>query len=79
METDTARADLKHMVVLAYGEEQHITPHLLRHFFVNAILSATDNPETARKAARHASIATTQRYLHVDEKEVQAAHHKVFG
>jgi site-specific recombinase XerD len=79
IDTDTARSDLKHLAVLAYGEQEHITPHLLRHFFVNAILEATDNPETARKAARHESIATTQRYLHVDEKEVQAAHHKVFG
>jgi site-specific recombinase XerD len=79
IDTDTARADLKHLVILAFGDDEHITPHILRHFFVNAILEATDNPETARKAARHDSIATTQRYLHVDEKEVQAAHQKVFG
>jgi site-specific recombinase XerD len=78
IDTDTARADLRRVAGM-FSDDMNVTPHLLRHFFVNAILEATDNPETARKAARHESIATTQRYLHVDEKEVRAAHQKVFG
>jgi integrase/recombinase XerD len=77
IDTDTARADLRRVAAM-FSDDVSITPHLIRHFFVNAILEATDNPETARKAARHESIATTQRYLHVDEKEVKAAHKKVF-
>lgn len=77
IDTDTARADLRRVAAM-FSDDVSITPHLIRHFFVNAILEATDNPETARKAARHESIATTQRYLHVDEKEVKAAHRKAF-
>jgi site-specific recombinase XerD len=79
IDTDTARADIRKIVSMAFDDEQKITPHLIRHFFVNAILEATDNPETARLAARHESLATTQRYLHTDEKKVRAAHRKAFG
>lgn len=76
--TDTARSDLKKIVSMAFEDEKNITPHAIRHFFVNAILEATNNPETARKAARHESIATTQKYLHVDDDEVRKAHGRVF-
>lgn len=79
IDTDTARADLRKIAGMAFEDEQKITPHLIRHFFVTAILEATDNPETARLAARHESLATTQRYLHTDEKKVRAAHRKAFG
>jgi site-specific recombinase XerD len=78
IDTETARADLKRVVSL-YGGKQKINTHFLRHFLVDAILTETNNTETARKAARHDSIATTQRYLHVDDNEVQEAHKKVFG
>jgi site-specific recombinase XerD len=78
IDTDTARADLEQMVTLAMGEIDGITPHILRHFFIDEFLKRTDNTELARKAARHASMATTQKYLHVDDKEIQAAHRKVF-
>lgn len=78
IDTETARADLKRVAGMM-SEGDRITPHLIRHFFVNAILEETGNPETARKAARHDSIATTQRYLHVDDEEVQEAHKKIFG
>jgi site-specific recombinase XerD len=76
--TETARADLARMLVLCFGEKQSITPHILRHFFVDAFLEETGNPELARKAARHKNIATTQRYLHVDDQEVQNVHSKIF-
>lgn len=79
IDTDTARADIRKIASMAFEDEQKITPHLIRHFFVNAILEATDNPETARLAARHESLATTQRYLHTDEKKVREAHRKAFG
>jgi site-specific recombinase XerD len=78
IDTDTARADLEQMVTLAIGEDTTITPHVLRHFFIDEFLKQTDNTELARKAARHESMATTQKYLHVDDKEIQAAHRKVF-
>lgn len=76
--TDTARADLYRILVLCFGEKPNITPHVLRHFFVDAFLDETGNPELARKAARHANIATTQRYLHVDDEEVQSVHRRIF-
>lgn len=78
IDTDTARSDLK-KVTSMFSDDVSITPHIIRHFFVNSILEATNNTETARKAARHESIATTQRYLHADEQEVRDAHHKAFG
>jgi site-specific recombinase XerD len=77
--TETARADLSRMLVLCFGEERNITPHVLRHFFVHSFLEEYKNPELARKAARHKNIATTQRYLHVDDEEVQSAHRKIFS
>jgi len=77
--TETARADLNRMLVLCFGESTNITPHVLRHFFVDAFLEETNNPELARKAARHKNIVTTQRYLHVDDEEVQSVHRRIFN
>lgn len=77
--TETARADLNRILVLCFGEATGVTPHVLRHFFVDAFLEETSNTEMARKAARHKNIATTQRYLHVDDQEVQSVHSKIFA
>lgn len=77
IDTDTARTDLK-MVAEMCGDNG-LTPHLIRHFFVDSFLRATNNLEATRKVARHSSITTTQMYLHVDDEEVQEAHRKVFG
>lgn len=77
--TETARADLSRMLVLCFGSTGAVTPHILRHYFVDAFLEKTHNPEMARKAARHKNIATTQRYLHVDDQEVQSIHQEIFG
>lgn len=45
------------------ADNQRITPHSFRHYFVFTILSQTDNLETARARARHGDSSTTRRYL----------------
>lgn len=47
-------------------------PHALRHAGATAAYRATRNLRAVQELLGHASIATTQRYLHVDEAELRA-------
>lgn len=48
-------------------------PHSLRHAGATAAYRATRNLRAVQKMLGHASLATTQRYLHLDDEELRAA------
>lgn len=48
-------------------------PHSLRHAGATAAYRATRNLRAVQELLGHASLATTQRYLHVDLDEIRAA------
>ncbi len=77
--TDTIRADLNKLTALAFGESVGITPHMIRHFFIDDFLRRTGNPEWTRKIARHDSAATTQHYIHTDDEEIQKVYREKFS
>jgi len=77
----TGWAIVKRVVIEALGEEGRdikITPHSFRHYFVTKVLKETDNLRIAQLLARHSSIATTQRYVHVQSTELDTAFDSVF-
>jgi site-specific recombinase XerD len=50
-----------------------INPHALRHAGATAAFEATHDLEAVRQMLGHASIATTQRYLHIGIDSIRAA------
>ena len=55
------------------GLEKHVHLHLLRHCFACRLLSQTKNLFLVSKALGHASVATTQIYLHLVDSELESA------
>lgn len=55
------------------GIEKHVHLHLLRHCFACRLLSQTKNLFLVSKALGHASVATTQIYLHLVDSELESA------
>ena len=52
-----------------------ITPHTFRHYFVSVAVQATGgNLPVVKELARHESVATTSRYTHVADDDVEAAY-----
>lgn len=51
----------------------HVKFHQCRHYYGTRLLAATGDLMLTRDAMRHASVATTQRYLQVDPQRVRAA------
>ena len=49
------------------------TPHMLRHYYGTAALSATQNLRQVQEMMRHASPATTARYTAVASDELTRA------
>ena len=61
--------------VLGHG----IAVHALRHHFVTSVWRETHDLMLAKELARHASVLTTQRYTHVSDEQLRAAHRRVFA
>lgn len=49
------------------------TAHTLRHWYATELLRAGVDTRVTQELMRHASMATTQRYLHVDDDQRRAA------
>jgi len=78
--TATGRLIVGQRAAQALGEtdNQRITPHSLRHFFVTAVLRGSGNLKLAQELARHASIQVTQRYAHLSNDELDRGYHEIF-
>ena len=76
----TGRNIVAERVKQALGNEAegHITPHSFRHYFVSTILRASANLKLAQKLARHENIQITQRYAHIDDKELDKGYYEIF-
>ena len=61
------------------GIEKPIHPHTLRHSFACRLLRQEKNLFMVSKALGHASVATTQIYLHLEDSELEAAMKRLGG
>lgn len=52
---------------------QWVTPHVLRHSFSTDFLNRGGNIRTLQIILGHSSLATTEKYLHVTDKDVAVA------
>lgn len=80
--TTTTGEDIVHSVAkAALGEDydERLTCHKYRHYFVTVVLRETDNLKIAQEYARHKNIAITQRYAHVNEKELDNTFDRIFN
>ncbi len=81
LSTRAAQKIVEHWVVATLGQEARgtITPHTFRHYFVTVVLLASGgNIRLAQELARHRSIATTQRYTHLSDDELDRGYREVF-
>jgi integrase/recombinase XerC len=68
------------VAALGAGARGTITPHTLRHYFVTVVLRGSGgNIRLAQELARHKSIATTQRYTHLSDDELDRVYHDIFN
>ena len=80
--TVTGRNIVRQRVREALGPRMvgRITPHDFRHYFVTRILKASGgNLKLAQRLARHRNIQVTQRYAHLDDRELDEAYRRIFA
>jgi site-specific recombinase XerD len=67
----TVEGDIRKIRAMAEINKK-VTPHKLRHSFATHMIQNNGNVEAIRKLLGHTSLNTTQRYMHLGEKEVRA-------
>lgn len=79
IEYGTARRDVEMIagVILKSQPKHKVTPHQFRHYLVTSVWRETGDIESARLAARHENIATTQKYVHDDVGDLLALKKKM--
>ena len=79
--TKTGRLIVKQRAMECIGVENSdkITPHSFRHFFVTNVLKNTGNIKVAQELARHSSIAITERYIHLANKDLDNSYNTIFN
>jgi len=55
------------------GLPRWVTPHVLRHSFATDFLNRGGNIRTLQLILGHSSLATTEKYLHITDKDVAVA------
>ena len=71
---------IHNLALLALGNDfdPSITCHKFRHYYISTI-ARVNGMKASQVGAGHKDISTTQRYAHLDEKEIAAINDKAFG
>jgi integrase/recombinase XerC len=54
-------------------EKDRLSPHTLRHTFATTLLKQGENILTIKELLSHRNLRTTERYLHIDGKDLREA------
>ncbi len=58
-------------------EKDKLSPHTLRHTFATALLKQGENILTIKELLSHRNLRTTERYLHINNKDLKSAVSKI--
>lgn len=79
MTIDGMRKAVKARIEEAGVDKESVRLHDFRHYFVTIALLASNNLKIAQDLARHESTATTQRYAHLAESDLDEAYDDIFN
>jgi len=79
MTADGMRKAIKQRMTEAGVDNGRIRIHDFRHYFVTVALISSNNLKVAQELARHESTATTQRYAHLNETELDQTYDQIFN